>query len=361
MTRTFWKGRKVFLTGHTGFKGGWMALWLSDMGADVTGYALKPVSDRGIYQATGAESLVKSIIGDVRDAELLKKTVKKTAPEIVFHFAAQPIVLESYNDPVGTFATNVMGTVNVLEAVRHCPDVKAVVNVTTDKCYENKEWIWGYREHEALGGYDPYSSSKACSELVTAAYRNSFFNSGDCTNRGAAIATARAGNVIGGGDWAENRIVPDSMLALLTGQPIMVRNPHSIRPWQHVLEPLRAYLFLAEKLYNSGREYAESWNFGPLDGEVESVETIVKTLCEYWGAEATYQIHTVEQKHEAGYLKIDSSKAWIRLGWRPYWTLRQALKNVVDWTREFQKGNDLLAVSLQQIHAYEKMMIEKPC
>ena len=252
LNRNFWRGRRVFLTGHTGFKGAWLSLWLTDMGALVTGYALEPPTDPSLFCLTGLERRMCSVRGDVRDAAALRTALLEAQPEVIFHLAAQPLVRESYQDPAGTYAINVMGTVNLLEAVRAAGCVRAVVNVTTDKCYENREWVWGYRENEPLGGYDPYSSSKACSELVTAAYRNSFFSPAEYAHHGVAIATARAGNVIGGGDWAADRLVPEILRAFLTGRPAVLRNPCSIRPWQHVLEPLKGYLLLAEKLVAHG-------------------------------------------------------------------------------------------------------------
>jgi CDP-glucose 4,6-dehydratase len=289
----------------------------------------------------------------VRDAAALQQALLEADPEIVIHMAAQPLVRESYRTPVETYAVNVMGTVHLLEAIRQCRNVKAVVNVTTDKCYENREWLWGYRENEAMGGYDPYSSSKGCSELVTAAYRNSFFNPADHAAHGVALATARAGNVIGGGDWADDRLICDCVRALLQGEEILIRNPHSIRPWQHVLEPLSGYLLLAQKLYEVGVDYAQGWNFGPNDSDAKPVEWIVQQLCRSWGQGASYRLDQGDHPHEATYLKLDCSKAKTQLGWQPHWNLQQALGSIVEWTQGYQHGADLKALCLQQIAAYQ--------
>jgi CDP-glucose 4,6-dehydratase len=278
MNRSFWDGKKVFMTGNTGFKGSWMSLWLLSMGAQVSGYALKPCGEQYLFNLCGLSRMMPTCFGDVANLNLLQKAMREVQPEIVFHLAAQPLVRVSYQEPVHTYQTNVLGTVHLLEAVRNCRSVRAVVNVTTDKCYDNQEWFWGYRETEPLGGYDPYSSSKACAELVTAAYRSSFFPPQDYWQHGMAIATARAGNVIGGGDWAEERLLTDIMRAFLAAKPIIIRSPKSIRPWQHVLEPLSGYLVLAEKLYQEGPTYGEAWNFGPTDQDSRTVEWIVNYL-----------------------------------------------------------------------------------
>ena len=354
MNRKFWFGRRVFLTGHTGFKGSWLALWLSRLGAKVSGFALSPSTSPNLSDLFGQAHFEQSIIADIRDRTAISQALQQIKPEIVFHLAAQPLVLESYQNPIWTYETNVMGTAYLLEGVRNCTSVKAVINVTTDKCYENREWVWGYRENESLGGYDPYSSSKACSELVTSAFRNSFFNSVEYARHGVAIATARAGNVIGGGDWAENRLVPDCMRALMEKKPVVLRNPRSIRPWQHVLEPLGGYLSLAEKLVNEGSGYAESWNFGPHDEDARPVEWIAQTLCEMWGEGASFETQQIEQPHEANYLKLDCSKAVQKLGWHPRWTLRQGLGKVVEWTKSFKNAEDVRALSLHQIQEYEE-------
>jgi len=344
----FWQGKKVFITGHTGFKGSWLCLWLSNLGACVTGYALEPPTKPSLFESTDIAELVSSCIADVRNPDRLKGELLKASPEIVIHMAAQPLVRDSYKIPVDTYATNVMGTVNLLEAVRGCPSARAVINVTTDKCYENREWVWGYRENEPMGGYDPYSSSKGCAELVTAAYRNSFFQ------HSVAVATARAGNVIGGGDWATDRLIPDCINALLAGEPIRIRNPHAIRPWQHVLEPLSGYMALAQRLYESGADFAEGWNFGPADDDAKPVEWIVARMCELWSNGARYEIDAGDHPHEAHYLKLDCSKARMRLGWQPRWNLERTLQGIIEWVTVYRNGGDLRQICLKQIENYER-------
>ncbi|WP_334072095.1 MULTISPECIES: CDP-glucose 4,6-dehydratase [Paenibacillus] len=348
----FWKNKKVFLTGHTGFKGSWLSLWLTSMGAYVIGYSLEPNTKPSLFELLNIDRLIaKHVIGDIRDGVSLQLALQEAEPDIVIHMAAQPLVRESYKNPVDTYATNVMGTVNLFESVRTCTSVSVVVNVTTDKCYDNKEWVWGYREDEPLGGYDPYSSSKACSELVTSAYRNSFFNHGD---RFVAVASARAGNVIGGGDWAEDRLVPDCIRSILSGESIVIRNPNSIRPWQHVLEPLSGYLLLAQNLYHHGREYSSAWNFGPRDEDAKSVEWIVKKICEKWGEGASYQVDTSPQPHEANYLKLDCSKAITYLRWQPRWSLEQAIDKIIDFTSAYERNAaDIKKICLKQINDYQ--------
>lgn len=351
LNHSFWRGKRVFLTGHTGFKGGWLALWLSEMGAEVHGYALAPSTDPSFYALTGlAERLASNTIADIRDAESLNTALASAAPEIVFHLAAQPLVRHSYVAPVETYAINVMGTVNLFEAVRQTTGVKVIVNVTTDKCYENRERSDPYAEAEALGGYDPYSSSKACSELVTSAYRRSFL-----AEQGVALASARAGNVIGGGDWSADRLLPDFLSAIDAGKTLSIRYPHAVRPWQHVLEPLSGYLQLAEKLYAENAAYAEAWNFGPEEADSRPVEWLVDKLCARVPG-ARWQREAVPQPHEAGILKLDSSKAKQRLNWRPCWALEQALAHTVDWYLVWRKGDDMRAFSLQQIATYETAM-----
>jgi CDP-glucose 4,6-dehydratase len=350
--QAFWQNKRVFLTGHTGFKGSWLCLWLSGMGAHVTGYALDPPTSPSLFELARVSELVESRIADVRDAVCLARAMVEAEPDIVIHMAAQPLVRDSYKIPVETYAINVMGTVHLLEAVRQCPSVKAVVNVTTDKCYENREWAWGYRENEPIGGFDPYSSSKGCSELVTAAYRSSYLHGS------VALATARAGNVIGGGDWATDRLMPDCISALLAGEPARIRNPDAIRPWQHVLEPLCGYLTLAQRLYESGSEYAEGWNFGPADDDARPVEWIVKRLCTLWGSEARYEIDGGDHPHEAHYLKLDCSKARMRLGWQPRWNLEKTLQSIVEWVHVYRSAGDLRRCCLGQIESYEKSILE---
>jgi CDP-glucose 4,6-dehydratase len=348
----FWKNRKVFLTGHTGFKGSWLCLWLHSLGAAVSGYALKPPTDPSLYELCKIEQCVHSTIADVRDGRVLTQAMQDADPEIVIHMAAQPLVRESYKSPQDTYSINIMGTVNLLEAVRSCKNVRAVINVTTDKCYESREWIWGYRENDALGGFDPYSSSKACSELVTAAYRSSYFHLKAYSEYGVAIASARAGNVIGGGDWAADRLIPDCIRALLRGEQIVVRNPEAIRPWQHVLEPLSGYILLAQKLIQGGASYAEAWNFGPAENDARTVEWIVKKLCEAWGAEQGYRIDRGGHPHESLTLKLDCSKARSLLGWHPRWSVDQAIDSIAAWTRAYRERKDLTSICLSQIETY---------
>ena len=348
MNRGFWRGKRVFLTGHTGFKGGWLALWLADMGAEVHGYALAPPTVPNLFTAANLQDrLARSTIADIRDAEVLAQAMQAARPDIVLHLAAQPLVRYSYAAPVETYAVNVMGTVNLLEAVRQAPGVKAVVNVTTDKCYENREWVWPYREYEAMGGFDPYSSSKACSELVTAAYRRSFLEPA-----GIHLASARAGNVIGGGDWAADRLVPDFLRVLDAGQTLAIRSPLATRPWQHVLEPLSGYLMLAERLFTEGQCFAEAWNFGPEEADAKPVQWIVEYLCSQT-PQATWRCDTAEQPHEAGTLKLDSAKAKTMLGWHPRWNLQTALDMTLAWHQAWKQGSDMVATSAQQIQAYE--------
>jgi CDP-glucose 4,6-dehydratase len=350
VNRAFWRGKKVFLTGHTGFKGAWLSLWLQDCGAILTGYALAPNTKPNLFDAASVANGMESVIGDIRDLDKLTKVMSGFAPDIVIHMAAQPLVRLSYKNPVDTYSTNVMGTVNLFEAVRKTASVKAVVNVTTDKCYENKEWIWGYREDEPMGGHDPYSNSKGCSELVTAAYRSSFFN-----HVGSAkIATGRAGNVIGGGDWAEDRLVPDIFKSFENKEPVVVRNPAATRPWQHVLEPLSGYLVLAESLYNDGAKYAEGWNFGPEDGDVKPVRVIIEYLVGCWGAGASWIHDKSDQPHEAQLLKLDISKAKNILEWTPKWSLFRALDSIIEWEKAWSNGEDIKALTVNQIREFER-------
>jgi CDP-glucose 4,6-dehydratase len=353
MNPAFWLGKRVFLTGHTGFKGSWLSLWLQDLGAKVTGYALPAPTEPSLFALAQVAQGMQSHIGDVRDLERLQTALQQARPEIVFHLAAQPLVRASYDEPVGTYSTNVMGTVHLLEAVRQTPGVRSVVNVTTDKCYENREWIWGYRECEPLGGYDPYSSSKGCSELVSASYRNSFFNPSQYAIHGVSLATARAGNVVGGGDWASGRLVPDVLNALLAGETVHVRNPKAVRPWQHVLEPLRGYLVLAEHLFEQGPKFADAWNFGPQDEDAQTVDWIVEDITRLWGHQATWIADAGEHPHEACYLKLDISKARAHLHWHPLLKLRDALRLTVDWARAHQSGQDARQTTLTQIRDYQ--------
>lgn len=357
MKPAFWSGKRVFLTGHTGFKGSWLSMWLQQLNAQVTGYALDAPTNPSLFNVARVGEAMQSVLGDVRDLPTLLHTIQAAKPDIVIHMAAQSLVRQSYDTPVETYATNVMGTVHLLEAVRQTPGIRAVVNVTTDKCYENKEWAWGYRENEPMGGFDPYSNSKGCSELVSAAYRSSFFNPVHHAQHGVALATARAGNVIGGGDWARDRLIPDILTAFEAGKQVPIRNPHAIRPWQHVLEPLRGYLTLAEHLYTNGPAFAEGWNFGPRGDDAQPVEWIVKQLAQRWGQGACWQADFGEHPHEASYLRLDISKAAQRLHWQPALHLNDALGLVVDWARARQSGADMHAFTLAQIAAYQTLAL----
>ena len=348
----FWKGKRVFLTGHTGFKGSWLSLWLQSMGAQVVGYALAPPTNPSLFVVTNAAEGMTSLAGDIRDFSSLSSAFLKYQPEIVIHMAAQPLVRYSYVNPIETYSTNLMGTVHLLEASRLAGSVRAIVNVTSDKCYENHEWLWGYRENEPMGGHDPYSSSKGCAELITSAYRSSYFNPMDYANHGIALATARAGNVIGGGDWAEDRLIPDIMNALTHGNPVNIRNPHAIRPWQQVLEPLSGYLLLAERLYKEGTNYAEGWNFGPSDEDAKPVLWITERLIDMWGEGASWVLDEKSHPHEAHHLKLDCSKAKARLDWYPRWHLEDALSAIVDWHRAYQHGKNMQDLTLHQIRTY---------
>lgn len=342
----FWKNKRVFLTGHTGFKGSWLSLWLQSMEAKVFGYALPPPTNPSLFEEARVVECMESTIGDVRDYAALYKALKLSKPDIVIHMAAQPLVRLSYAQPVETYSTNVMGTVHLFEAIRQVGGIRAIVNVTTDKCYENKEWVWGYREDEPMGGFDPYSSSKGCSELVTSAYRRSYF-----TETEIALASARAGNVIGGGDWAEDRLVPDILRAFEKNQPAVIRNPHSIRPWQHVLEPLSGYLTLAERLWHQPADYAEGWNFGPREEDAKPVDWIVERMAAKWG-DASWRNDEENHPHEANYLKLDISKACQRLSWMPKWGLDTALSKIVTWHQAWISKADVRALCLEQIDQY---------
>jgi len=348
MSRNFWEGKRVFITGHTGFKGGWLALWLADMQAEVHGYALAPLTEPNFFAACGVEKRVaSSTLEDIRNAEALSLALKQAQPEIVLHLAAQPLVRYSYQSPVETYEVNVMGTVNLLEAVRGISSVKAVVNVTTDKCYENREWVLPYREDEAMGGHDPYSNSKGCSELVTMAYRKSFL-----APAGIHVASARAGNVIGGGDWSQDRLLPDFFRAVDARKKLIIRSPDAVRPWQHVLEPLSGYLMLAERLFVSGEKFSGAWNFGPEESDSQSVRWIVDRLCNKVSGSG-WQLEKNVQPHEANTLKLDSSKAKSFLDWRPRWTLETALDKTLDWFKAWESGATIARMSLKQIADYE--------
>jgi CDP-glucose 4,6-dehydratase len=347
VTTAFWAGRRVLLTGHTGFKGSWLSLWLQSMGAELRGVALDPPTQPALFHVARVSAGMDHRIADIRDYEAVRALLSEFQPEVVFHMAAQPLVRRSYDHPIETYATNVMGTVHLLEAARQVGSVRAVVNITTDKCYQNREWVWGYREEEPMGGHDPYSSSKGCSELVSSAYRESFLR-----EAGVAMATARAGNVIGGGDWAADRLVPDILRALQAQEPVLIRNPHAIRPWQHVLEPLSGYLLLAERLCREGQGEAEGWNFGPRDEDARPVQWIVEHLCTRWDTAARWALQEGNHPHEANFLKLDISKARQRLQWAPRWSLEDALGRITSWHRAWLQGQDMRAFCLNQIAQY---------
>jgi CDP-glucose 4,6-dehydratase len=351
-----WAGRRVFVTGHTGFKGGWLALWLASRGAVVRGYALDPGTTPSFFEEARVGEIIEDIRGDIRDAKSLDDAMQAFAPEVVFHLAAQPLVRLSYVDPITTYETNVIGTARVLDAVRRTPSVRAVVSVTTDKCYENKEWLWGYRETDPLGGYDPYSSSKACAELVSAAFRQSYFPVEKLSEHHVAVATARAGNVIGGGDWAQDRLLPDLVRGFLTGAPVAIRRPGAIRPWQHVLEPLHGYVTLAEKLLSGdAARYATAFNFGPADEDAKPVGWIADRMVQTWGAGATWFQDGDPGAHEAGFLKLDASRARAELGWKPHMHLGVALDWLVEWYKAQHEGENMHDFTLQQIRRYEAL------
>ena len=353
VTPAFWSGKRVFLTGHTGFKGGWLSLWLSSMGAKVTGYALAPNTSPNFFEVAQVKGdLEKSHIADIRDLEKLQKAMVDAKPEFVIHMAAQPLVRFSYVNPVETYATNIMGTVNVLESIRNSACVRAAVIVTTDKCYENKERAAGYREDEPMGGYDPYSSSKGCAELVTSAYRQSYFNPEKYNQHQIAIASARAGNVIGGGDWSEDRLIPDAIKAFEAGEALIIRNPLATRPWQHVLEPLSGYLVLAQALYQDGVKFDGGWNFGPSEEDARSVKEVINLLIEKWAFPVSWQQDQSEQPHEAHSLRLDCSKAHHQLSWVPRWNLEQAIDKITQWHSAYHQKSNMHDISLQQINNY---------
>lgn len=356
MNTTFWKGKRVLVTGHTGFKGSWLSLWLSHLGARVSGYSLAPpTSPSNFVVSRVEEKLQASIVADVRDLNALMNFVATQQPDIVFHMAAQPLVRYSYLNPIETFQTNVMGTANVLEAIRQTPSAKAVVVITSDKCYENREWVWGYRENEPMGGHDPYSSSKGCTELVAASYRSSYFPLDEYPKHGVSLATVRAGNVIGGGDWSFDRLVPDLLRAHAEGKEVLIRNPTAIRPWQFVLEPLGGYLALALRLYEDGPSYAEAWNFGPKEDDALPVQTLIEGLSSHLEGGISYRVNPDETMHEAMLLKLDCSKAAGRLGWRPRTSIKDTLKLIAEWQNCFLSGHDMQIVSMAQIDAFQSL------
>jgi CDP-glucose 4,6-dehydratase len=352
VNRQFWQDKSVLLTGHTGFKGSWISLWLQTLNANVRGYALAPATDPSLFDVADVASNMSSVLGDVRDMGHLRSCIEEFQPEVVIHMAAQSLVRPSYADPIETYSTNVMGTVNLLEAVRHCRSIKVVIIVTSDKCYENREWSRGYSENDAMGGFDPYSSSKGCVELVTAAYRNSYFSDVTGSSHIPAVASVRAGNVIGGGDWAADRLVPDAVKAFIDKHPVLLRNPNAVRPWQHVLDPLAGYLALAEQMWNQGKQFAEAWNFGPEERDVRPVSWVVERLAELWGKNVTWQAAEGGRYHEAHNLKLDCSKAKTRLGWRPRLPLETALEWTADWYRAHLEGQNMRRFTQVQIQRY---------
>jgi CDP-glucose 4,6-dehydratase len=355
VNRSFWRGRRVFLTGHTGFKGSWLSLWLQMLGAETTGYALEPPTEPNLFTQARAADKMHSLDGDIRDFARLKSAIAECRPQVILHLAAQSVVRAGYDDPVGTYSSNVMGTVHLLEAVRQLNHPCAIVNVTSDKCYDNREWIWGYRENEAMGGHDPYSNSKGCAELVSSAYRDSFFPPDQLATHGVALASARAGNAIGGGDWTSHQLIPDLIRAFLAGQPCLIRNPSAYRPWQFLLEPLRGYLILAERLSEDGSRFASGWNFGPADADVQPVSWIADELVSQWGKGASWTLDSGAHPHEAHALKLDATKAAAGLGWRPVLPLKQTLGWIVEWYRAYRDGADLQSTTIKQIEQYESL------
>jgi CDP-glucose 4,6-dehydratase len=349
---SFWAGKRVFLTGHTGFKGSWLATWLHHLGARVHGFALAPDSTPNLFEVARVADKIHSTLGDIRDLPALRAAMSAASPDIVIHMAAQALVRRAYREPVQTYATNIMGSVHVLEAVRHTPSVRAVVMVTSDKCYDNRNQPIGYRESDPMGGFDPYSSSKGCAELVTAAYRNAFFPPDDLARHGVAVASARAGNVIGGGDWAEDRLIPDIFRAVARGEPVLIRHPRAIRPWQHVLEPLSGYLTLAEKLHDGEAMACAGWNFGPLDTDAQPVESLVRYLIDKLGPPARWVQDNALGPHEAHALMLDCTAAHTRLGWHPRWSLATALDHVIAWHQAHASGEDIQALMRVQIESY---------
>jgi CDP-glucose 4,6-dehydratase len=358
ISKDFWKKKKVLITGHTGFKGSWLSLWLQACGADLVGYSVDVPTTPSLFEVARVSDGMVSVSGDVRGLSHIRSVIDGYKPAIVIHMAAQPLVRKSYEDPIETYSTNIMGTINVLEAVRHSDSVRTVLVITSDKCYENQEWFWGYRENDPMGGHDPYSSSKGCAELVVSAYVRSFFRDKSLEKKPIYVATARAGNVIGGGDWAKDRLVPDTMKAILDRQPVFIRYPGSIRPWQHVLEPLRGYLLLLENLWHHGDDFVGAWNFGPDDRDARTVSWIVDRFTSLWGEGASWKTDLKQHPHEATYLKLDCSKAKALLGWSPCLNIDQSLQWVVEWYRGFSRGAAMRGVTLDQIARYEDMIHE---
>lgn len=356
MNKEFWSGRKVFVTGHTGFKGSWLSIWLQQMGAEVVGYSLPPLTNPSMFEAARVSDGMVSIEGDVRDAESLSQALADHKPEVVIHMAAQALVKTAYNNPVDTYSTNVMGTLNVLEAARKAGHTKVIVSITSDKCYENREWVWGYRENDPMGGHDPYSSSKGCAELLISSYRDSYFNPSNSNFTPMSLASVRAGNVIGGGDWSADRLVPDTMKAILEGESVLVRRPNAIRPWQFVLEPLRGYLDLAEQLWEHGDEYVGGWNFGPDVEQIQPVSWIVDYLTTQWGEGAGWMLDGAQHPHEDHFLKLDTAKAKGLLGWTPELPLSVVLDWIVEWYKSYSNEQDMRFVTEKQIAEYESLI-----
>ena len=352
MNSSFWSGKKVFITGHTGFKGSWLSIWLNEMGATLKGYSLEPITKPSLYYEVNVSTIMQSEYGDIRDFPKLSKSISDFKPDVIFHLAAQALVRQSYKDPIETYSTNVMGTVHLLEAARKTENTKAIINVTSDKCYENREWVWPYRENDPMGGYDPYSSSKGCAELVSSAYINSFFNSELYETHQCSLASVRAGNVIGGGDWSDDRLIPDIIKAFSLKQDVEIRSPKAIRPWQHVLEPLSGYITLAEHLYSKGPEFNGPWNFGPNPEDAKPVEWIVSKMARLWGQEASWRINEDYHPHEAHYLKLDYSKSNKFLQWQPLWNIEETLKRTVNWYRKWQQKEDMTKYTASEIREY---------
>jgi len=352
MDASFWKNKKVLLTGHTGFKGSWLSVWLQKLGVNLIGFSNSIPTKPSLFELAHVKDGMVSIMGDVRDFSKLENVISEHSPEIIIHMAAQSLVLPSYNDPIETYATNVMGTVNLLEAIRKVGKARVVINVTSDKCYENKGLAVGYSEDDPMGGYDPYSSSKGCAELVTSSFRNSFFNTSQYKKHNTALASVRAGNVIGGGDWSANRLIPDIMDGIVKHQTVKIRNPDAVRPWQFVLEPLNGYLMLAENLWHNGPQYMEGWNFGPNDEDAKPVSWIVTKLSQLWGNEIAWEVDSGNHEHEANYLKLDCSKAKKKLGWFPKMNLELAIKWVVDWYKQYEQKNDMRKFTEEQINQF---------
>ena len=356
MRPEFWKNKKVLITGHTGFKGSWLSLWLQKKGAHVIGYALTPPTEPNMFGVADVARKMISITGDVRNLACLRDVFNEHQPEIVFHLAAQAIVRRSYENPAETYETNIMGTVNVLEAIRNTCSVRSAVMITSDKCYENREWVWGYRESDMMGGHDPYSSSKGCAELVISAYRRSYFSTDRKSEHCPSIASTRAGNVVGGGDWAPDRLIPDILRAFMKARPVIIRNPKATRPWQHVLEPLRGYLMLAEQLWYEGDQFSGGWNFGPNEDDNKPVARVADRLSVLWSDEARWEKDATEQPHEANYLKLDCSKSKALLKWRPLLNLDTTLTWIVDWYKAYQKNEDMNNIAMQHIARYERLI-----